>query len=312
MSAHIRVSRRGFLAATGALAAAASLGACKSKVTQTLTVVLEVTSTRPPSTSTPTPNPSTKTPEKRKVPMPEMVLVEPGTFSMGSDEGLPNETPVHEVTISKPFLIGIYPVINAEYSRLCAETKKCSVPDDAYPVVGVNWFEAVEYCNWLSNAAGFPACYSGKGNFIKCDFSAGGFRLPTEVEWEFAARGGKLSEGYLYAGSNDPDLVAWYKSNSGGELHPVGEKLPNELGIYDMSGNSWEWCWDWFDEGYYLESPDFDPTGPTRALDSQMPSKSRRSGGFNEEAAVIRTTFRSADWISYAGGNGFRLVRTVV
>lgn len=312
MDANPGISRRDFLAASGILTAAVSLSACKAGGTQISTVVKQVTATRRPSTLTPIPNTPTSTSEPRTALMPEMVLVDSGTFSMGSEDGLSKEAPVHEVSITRPYLIGIYPVTNAEYSRLCEETKKCSVPDDAYPVVGVNWFEAVEYCNWLSNAAGLPVCYSGKGNFIKCDFSAGGFRLPTEAEWEFAARGGSLSEGYLYAGSNDPDLVAWYKSNSGGELHLVGEKLPNELGIYDISGNSWEWCWDWFDESYYLESPDFDPTGPNRALDSQMPSKSRRGGGFNEEASVIRTTFRSADWISYPGGNGFRIVRTAV
>jgi sulfatase modifying factor 1 len=306
------ISRRDFLAATGMLTAALSLSACKSRGVQISTVVMEVTATHRPPTPTPTPSPPAATPKPREALMPEMVLVEPGTFSMGSEEGFPNEMPVHEVTISKPYLIGIYAVTNAEYSRLCEETKKCSVADDSYPVVGINWFEAVEYCNWLSEAAGLSTCYSGKGNFIKCDFSVGGFRLPTEAEWEFAARGGNLSSGYLYAGGDDPNQVAWYKSNSGGELHPVGQKLPNELGLHDMSGNSWEWCWDWFDQRYYLEAPEFDPSGPDGASEGPMPSKSRRSGGFNEELSVIRTTFRSADWISYPGGNGFRLVRTAV
>jgi formylglycine-generating enzyme required for sulfatase activity len=231
---------------------------------------------------------------------------------MGSNEGLPKEAPIHEVTITRPYLIGTYPVTNAEYQRLCEETRKCSLPENTLPVSGVNWFEAVEYCNWLSEAAGLSACYSGKGNFINCDFDANGYRLPTEAEWEYAARGGERSEGYLYSGGNDPGPVAWYQANSGGTAHTVGDKLPNELGLFDMSGNVWEWCWDWYEETYYSNSPAVDPTGPTSVPGGPMPSKSRRGGGYNEDLLSIRTTFRSADWISYQGGNGFRVVHTAL
>jgi formylglycine-generating enzyme required for sulfatase activity len=86
--------------------------------------------------------------------------------------------------------------------------------------------------------------------------------LPTEAEWEYAARGGNKSKGYRYSGSNDIDAVGWYDDNSGGKTHPVAQKQPNELGLYDMSGNVWEWCSDWYSDSYYRSSPKNDPQGP--------------------------------------------------
>ncbi|MGD8731205.1 MAG: SUMF1/EgtB/PvdO family nonheme iron enzyme [Anaerolineales bacterium] len=281
------------------------------KAFQVTTVVEEVTAA--PIRITPTASVDQPAPTSifLEVLLPEMVRVEPGEFLMGSDEGLPKETPLHKVTITRPFSIGQYPVTNKEFSQLCQVTKKCSFPDDSLPVIGVDWYQAVEYCNWISECAGLTPCYSGKGKFTKCDFSTDGFRLPTEAEWEFAARGGNVSKGFLYAGSDEPDDVAWYAENSEGKPHPVGEKLSNELGIYDMSGNAWEWCWDWFDEGYYDGSPEMDPQGPENPPGGPMPSKSRRSGSYLEDAHYIRVTFRSSDDVSYAGGNGFRVVQTL-
>jgi formylglycine-generating enzyme required for sulfatase activity len=304
------LTRRGFLGITGVTAAAAALGACAVKKSVDIATIEMATTSIPPSTPEPTALMPTATSEPVSPIFPEMVLVNPGAFMMGSTDGLPKEAPVHEVTITRPFLVGIYPVTNAEYGAMCDVTKKCSYPMDDHPVSGVDWYGAVEYSNWLSEQTGLTPCYSGKGKFTKCDFLANGYRLPTEAEWEFAARGGNLSKGTIYSGGDDPDLVAWYEVNSGGKIHPVGEKLPNELGIYDMSGNRWEWCWDWFEERYYAESPKIDPAGPTTVPSGMMIEKSRRSGSSIEEAFTIRTTYRSADGIDYPGGNGFRLVRT--
>ena len=117
----------------------------------------------------------------------------------------------------------------------------------------------------------------------------------------------------MYAGGDNPDEVAWYADNSNGQLQPVGGKLANGLGLYDMSGNIFEWCWDWFDEGYYTVSPEHDPTGPPPPQNPKPWEliRVRRGGSWREDAVNIRSSVRSYDSIDYAGDNGFRLVRTV-
>ena len=175
---------------------------------------------------------------------PEMVFVKGGTFMMGSEEGEANEKPVHPVSLSD-FYIGKYPVTFAEYDRYCEATKRPKPDDNGWgrgtrPVINVSWDNADDYCDWLSEKTGQK------------------YRLLTEAEWEFAARGGIKSKGRKYSGSNHLDEVGWYWENSGekrlsGEwkidiitknncrTHPVGEKAPNELSLHDMSGNVWEW-----------------------------------------------------------------------
>ncbi|CAN0540671.1 unnamed protein product, partial [Scytosiphon promiscuus] len=112
-----------------------------------------------------------------------------------------------------------------------------------HPVISVTWYGAIEYTKWLSEQ------------------TKQSYRLPTEAEWEYAARGGKESKDYMYAGSNSIDKVGWYSSNSNDETHPVGQKIGNELGIYDMSGNVWEWCNDWYGEYSKDKEPQKNPTG---------------------------------------------------
>ncbi len=179
---------------------------------------------------------------------PEMVFVKGGTFMMGSEDGEePLAKPVHQVTLSD-FYIGKYPVTFEEYDRFCEATKRKKPGDESWgrrrrPIINVSWDDADNYCDWLSEKTGKR------------------YRLPTEAEWEFAARGGVKSKGRKYSGSNDLDEVGWFDKNSKNKTHSVGEKTPNELGLHDMSGNVWEWCADYF--GGYLSNSQTDPTGST-------------------------------------------------
>ncbi|MBU1880131.1 MAG: SUMF1/EgtB/PvdO family nonheme iron enzyme, partial [Chloroflexi bacterium] len=243
--------------------------------------------------------------------VPEMVLVEAGSFQMGAADGNPDGQPVHEVHITRAFYIAKHEVTFEQYDQFCDETVGKNRPADGgwgrgnRAVTAVTWYDAVAYCNWLSEHEGLAPCYSGKGRLTQCDLAATGYRLPTEAEWEYAARGAQQSQGFKYAGSDDIDDVAWY-GTPGGYAHPVGQKQPNELGLYDMSGNVWEWCWDLYGEGYYASAPASDPTGPASGS-----TRVRRGGGFKDDADSHGTTYRSFDGPTYLGpSNGFRLVRT--
>jgi formylglycine-generating enzyme required for sulfatase activity len=306
----MKINRLNFLRILGLGISAAVIKACSPLKDATPTSL--PTDTQEPATSTPEPSP---TPISHITP--KMVQVEAGEFQMGSAEGAADEAPIHSVTISAPFYIGVYEVTFDEFDAFCGDIGRYNIPDDGgkgrgnRPVLGVDWDDAIEYCNWLSEKEGLTPCYSGKGKVTQCDFSASGYRLPTEGEWEFAARGGIQSKGYYFSGSDDPDQVAWYADNAAGGAHPVGEKTPNELGLYDMCGNRFEWCWDWYLEDYYSISPAMDPLGPPRLeVDSNFDLvRVRRGGSWGEDAGNIRITSRSFDSFNYPGGNGFRLVR---
>jgi len=240
----------------------------------------------------------------------DFILVEGGTFSMGSTSGDNiDEQPVHSVTVNG-FYMSKYEVTFEQYDRFCNDTGISKPDDDGWgrgtmPVINVSWYDAVEYCNWLSEKEGLTPCYSGRGETISCDFSANGYRLPTEAEWEFASRGGNNSRGYKYAGSDDPDAVAWYWDNSSSKTHPVGEKDPNELSLYDMSGNVYEWCWDWYE--YYDNSPLVDPEGPSTGSLRVL-----RSGSWRHRAKFIYSARRSNYYpVQREYSIGFRLVRTI-
>jgi sulfatase modifying factor 1 len=165
----------------------------------------------------------------------DLIQVEGGSFMMGSEEeeALSAEKPRHEVKLGD-FYIGKYPVTQALWKAVMGENNNPSYwKGDNRPVERVSWEDAQRFCKKLKSLTGKS------------------YRLLTEAEWEYAARGGQLSEGYKYAGSNKLKEVGWYDENSYWETHQVGEKYPNELGIYDMSGNVWEWCQDWYDRSYY-------------------------------------------------------------
>jgi formylglycine-generating enzyme required for sulfatase activity len=185
-----------------------------------------------------------------------------------------------------------------------------------HPVEQVSWFDAVDFCNVLNHKIGWPPVCDKDYHFIdskgiKSDIgNVEGFRLPTDAEWEYAARGGiKRRDTPLggpacrYAGSNNIDNVGWHEQNSGGETKPVGLKFPNELGIYDMSGNGWEWCWDVWDDFFFKKSTKMNPVNI-----SNGPHRVVRGGSWFDLAGSIRVAdrydLRPDDWWY---GRGFRL-----
>jgi formylglycine-generating enzyme required for sulfatase activity len=165
------------------------------------------------------------------------------------------------------------------------------------PVENVTWYDAIEFCNKLSEKEGLQPVYtiSGRtpatgypitGATVTADWGKNGYRLPTEAQWEYAAKGGPDSPGsYTYAGSNTIGDVAWYSSNSGDKTHEVGKKDPNGLGLYDMSGTVWEWCWDWY--GSYSSDAQTDPAGAVSGT-----GRVERGGGWDYSAGYVRSAFR--------------------
>jgi formylglycine-generating enzyme required for sulfatase activity/TolB-like protein len=234
------------------------------------------------------------------------VLVEGGTFTMGSPSNEPDrgsdEGPQRQVTV-KSFYMGKHEVTQREWQELMGNNPS-KFRGDNLPVEQVSWFEAVEYCNKRSVKEGLTPCYRGSGNSITCDWSANGYRLPTEAEWEYAAKGGnKNFLTYLYSGSNSAGAVAWYDGNSGSTTHVVGTKAANDLGIYDMSGNVWEWCWDWY--GGYGSGSQTDPAGPSAGSNRVI-----RGGSGGNGARNVRSSYRYNFGPSSRSNNlGFRLVR---
>ena len=268
--------------------------------------------------------------------MREMVLIPAGTFQMGSNAGVDDNKPVHQVTITKSFYMGKYEVTQAEYEKYCnyGEDKPSSSYGDGdnYPAYYVSWYDALVYCNKRSMAEGLSPCYSISGNTdpskwgtvptstdstwnaVVCDWNANGYRLPTEAEWEYAARAGDDTVSSLtYAGTNSSSNLgkyAWYESNSNDATHKVGTKLPNAYGLYDMSGNVWEWCWNWFTDSYDTgKEGGSDPTG-TSAGSYRL----NRGGGWSYNSDYCAVSYRSSYSLPYYRSNklGFRVVRSAV
>jgi formylglycine-generating enzyme required for sulfatase activity len=235
-----------------------------------------------------------------------MVLVEWGSFQMGSDAGEDNEKPVHKVTM-RSFLMNKYEVNQWEWDQVM-ESNPSGFKGDILPVENITWFEAVEFCNKLSlQEELFPAYQETKNGGIICNFNANGYRLPTEAEWEYVAKGGnKDYMVFRYSGGDKVSDVGWHYGNSGGKTHPVGTKAPNSLGLYDMSGNVREWCWDWY--GSYGSKNQTDPTGPRRGE-----TRVYRGGAWYFGPQFLRTSIRG-HLLPENRNNylGFRVCRSVI
>jgi formylglycine-generating enzyme len=253
----------------------------------------------------------------------EFVRIPAGRFQMGGNTGKYVERPVRQVTLSA-FEIATTEVTQRQWEQIMGHNP--SHPDygvgSSHPVTMVSWYDAVVYANRLSIVEGLEPAYRINGstdpdrwgevpsepdstwNAVEMNLNAEGYRLPTEAEWEYAARGGSRSRGYRYSGGDTADEVAWYRENSEGYTRPVGTRKPNELGLYDMSGNVWEWVWDRYPTGY----PTDDEINPTGFYTG--PGRVVRGGSWDRDATSVRSTY-------YGGGrpygrtpvDGFRLIR---
>lgn len=238
-----------------------------------------------------------------QVQTPEFIAVEGGIFTMGDtfniaeiNKDLPSHllgVPAHKVNLST-FKISKTEITVAQYRSYCKATER-KMPDtpkwgwkENSPIVNISWQDAMNYCEWLT---------------IKLNQK---ITLPTEAQWEYAARGGNKSKNYKYSGSNDITKVAWFNDNSNKTSHDVASKQANELGLYDMTGNVWEWCLDWYDKDYYKNSPD---SNPENTVKNERQRKVVRGGAWSDFDSFSYINFRNSgkplDKLSLVG---FRVV----
>ncbi len=264
-----------------------------------------------------------------------LIFIPGGTFLMGRtrESGLnqyADELPIHQVTL-EPFYIGRFEVRQSNWKAVMHSNPSIFTGNVNCPVEMVSWYATLVYCNKLSMRENLTPAYSINGitdpddwgpiptvssavwDAVICNWSADGYRLPTEAEWECAARGAVSVPDYIFAGSDSINEVAWYQANSEFATHQVGTKLANALGLCDMSGNVQEWCWDWYDAAYYSNSPGFYPTGPETGVVRVV-----RGGSWQQGATACRIAFRNwgtpeKDTPKVANNRlGFRVVRTFV
>jgi formylglycine-generating enzyme required for sulfatase activity len=219
----------------------------------------------------------------------EMVRVPEGWFEMGSREGRPEESPRHRVWIDS-FLMDRYEVTQEKYAKLVGKNPSSFGEDPQCPVDSVSWKDAVLFCNLRSRAEGLEPCYQKKDGEWECNFEAGGYRLPTEAEWEYACRAGSDASYSFGSDSRQGSEFCWSKENSSKRPHPVGQKKPNAWGLYDMHGNVAEWCNDAFSKNYYRESPERNPRGPAGG-----DVKVVRGGGWNYGVENCRSAWRNGE-----------------
>jgi formylglycine-generating enzyme required for sulfatase activity len=236
----------------------------------------------------------------------EMVLIAAGEFTMGDPAGPAEETP-HEVSVDS-FYIDKYPVTQRLYEDVMGANPSKRKGAD-HPVERVQWTDAARFCNACSEMEGLSPCYDEQT--WTCDFQADGYRLPTEAEWEYACRAGSPATYFFGDRESELSKYAWCKPHSKGQTHPVGEKRPNAWGLYDMSGNVWEWCNDFYSETYYADSPRENPRGPESGKKRVL-----RGGAWNSTADACRAAYRFSEFQTFtdacfgSDSYGFRRVKS--
>jgi len=242
----------------------------------------------------------------------KMMVLPTGEFTMGHDNGEDDETPAHRVKVD-PFCIDKYEVTQKAYRRLMGTIPPTKRPRDDGPVQQVTWLQAVRYCNARSLAEGLSPCYDPAT--LKCDFGAGGYRLPTEAEWEYACRAGTTDDYFFGSDPRDLRKHAWFKGNARKAAHPVGRMQPNAWGLCDMQGNVSEWCNDHYNEDYYQKQKhqkgvSENPRGPASAKYRVL-----RGGNWDSSEATCRSAARYFEAPGFADvcfrrdAIGFRCVR---
>ncbi|MBK8969561.1 MAG: SUMF1/EgtB/PvdO family nonheme iron enzyme [Saprospiraceae bacterium] len=268
--------------------------------------------------------------------VPELVLIPDGSYSRGNSGGDADEKPVRRVRVSA-FYIGKTEITLAQFQEFIQTTgyqtdaergegsycwgplgwnKKSGIcwrhdekglqrPSTAgdYPVLHVSWRDAARYCNWLSARQNFQSAYQFEGDSITFDPAANGYRLPTEAEWEYAANAGGP---FPYAGSENLTETGWYAGNAQKGAHPVGQKAANAFGLFDCSGNVWEWCQDWYSATAYATTADtLNPAGPRTGA-----ARVVRGGSWSNNPAHCRVSNRSSRFPDARDCNlGFRVAR---
>jgi len=247
-----------------------------------------------------------------------LVRIEPGSFLMGSTkdqidhlmqlfsdskrEWFDNEQPQHSVEITRPFYLGAHQVTQGQYQAVMGNNPSHFKGSGYLPVEKVSWLDAVEFCNKLSEREKRTRFYRVDGSEVTV-VGGDGYRLPTEAEWEYACRAKSTT---LYPFGDDTSKLgehAWFGGNAESKTHPAGQKLPNAWGLYDMLGNVWEWCADWYDEAYYAFSPPADPPGAPNASHRVI-----RGGGWRYGPWSCRPAFRYRGLPAYrSDGLGFRV-----
>ena len=235
---------------------------------------------------------------------PKMIVLPAGEFRMGSPK-FDDERPVRLVKIRQRFALSETEVTQGQYQAVIGENPaqfKDQPGWEQRPVERVSWLDAVRYCNKLSAQEGLMPCYKVQGDAVTWEgLGCPGYRLPTEAEWEYAARADAATE---YAGGEQLDAIAWYDQNADKQTHPVGLKAANAWQLKDMSGNVWEWVWDW--DGPYADGSQIDPQGPSSGV-----YRVSRGGSWVDSAGSARVAYRYRDDPSYRSlYQGFRLVRS--